>query len=78
VLMERQVIEKIKESDIEAAARVANVDAALLPLMRAAGISTGDVAAQAFSGFDWAAADTVARIQQINAWLKLEKIYAPR
>ena len=49
------MIEKLKRSDIEAAALVA--DAALLPLMRIAGISTGDVAAQAFSGFDWAAAD---------------------
>ena len=51
------MIEKLKRSDIEAAALVA--DAALLPLMRIAGISTGDVAAQAFSGFDWAAADTM-------------------
>jgi hypothetical protein len=51
------MIEKLKRSDIEAAALVADVDAALLPLMRIVGISTGDVAAQAFSGFDWAAAD---------------------
>ena len=71
------MIEKIKEGDIEAAALVANVDAALLPLMRTAGISTGDVAAQAFSGFDWTAADTKARIRQIKAWLKLEITYAP-
>jgi hypothetical protein len=75
--MERQMMEKIMESDIEAAALAADVDAALLPLMRTAGISTGDVAAQAFSGFDWATADAKARIQQINAWLKLEKLYAP-
>ena len=71
------MIEKIKDSDIEAAARIADVDAALLPLMRTAGIATGDVAAQAFSGFDWTAADRMARVHQVRKWLKLEITYAP-
>jgi hypothetical protein len=58
ILKRPQMIEKIKDSDIEAAALVA-------------------LAAQAFSGFDWAAADKRARVNQLRRWLKLEITYAP-
>jgi len=66
-------ITNIKMDDIGRASQNNDLDAALRPLMDIAGITTGDVAAQVFSGFDWQNADQWARVQQLAAWIRAEK-----
>ncbi|MCK1671089.1 hypothetical protein [Bradyrhizobium sp. 150] len=66
---------QVTDSDIVAAARVDDVDAAVLTLQNIAGIDDGGVASICFSGFDWAAASNVERIHQLHAWLRVERAY---
>jgi len=64
----------VKDSDVEAAALVDDLDAALLPLMNIANVSDGGVASMVFSGFDWSAATTDQRVRQLHHWLKTEEV----
>jgi hypothetical protein len=66
---------QVTDSDIVAAARVDDVDAAVLMLQNIAGIDDGGVASICFSGFDWEVASNIERIHQLHAWLRIERAY---
>ena len=62
----------VKDNDVEEAALIDDIDAAILKLQNIAGINDGGIAAQCFSGFDWTNADTAARVHQLHYWLRVE------
>lgn len=70
------MVEAVKDSDIEAAALIDDLDAAVLSLMEIAGIDDGGVAAHCFSGFEWETADAHERVTQLHHWLRTERRYA--
>jgi class 3 adenylate cyclase len=61
---------------IVAAADTEDMDEAIASIQQRIGVKTGDVAAAAFSGFDWAQGTPYERIIAIQNWLKLERLYA--
>jgi len=65
-------LRNIKESHIATAITTDDLDAALAPLQRLAGITEGDVAGVEFSGFDWKAATPSERYWRIRHWLAAE------
>jgi hypothetical protein len=65
----------IKDSDIEAAAHMDDLDRAAKLLQDIAGITTGDVAGVCLNPKDWEEADTEERLKLLRAWLKTEEAY---
>jgi hypothetical protein len=66
---------KITLDHIGKASQNNDLDAALKQLMDIAGVTTGDVAAQVFSGFDWAGADQWSRVERLARWIRAEKAF---
>jgi hypothetical protein len=68
----------IRESDIQTAVSMADLDVACAYLQDIADIEDGGIAALAFSdaNFDWTAANRGERESAIRAWLKLEAFHA--
>jgi len=64
-----------KESDIELAAAMDNVDRAAKYLQDIAGITTGDVASHYLNEERWAGANRTVRIRLLQEWLKAEILY---
>lgn len=54
------------------AAKLDDVDAALLSVMKPNGITAGDIAGIMFSGFDWELAPRVEREYILREWLQFE------
>ena len=70
-------LSKITEADIDAAAKIDDVDEALAGLMAKAGITTGDVAGVVFSDdFPWAEVAYGSRVGKLREWIKTEQLYA--
>jgi hypothetical protein len=67
----------IRESDIQTAVSMADLDAACAYLQDIADIEDGGIAALPLSdvNFDWSAANRGERESAIRAWLKLEAIH---
>ncbi len=66
---------KIKLDHIGEASLKHDADTALHLLMTIAGITSGDVAAQVFSGFQWDLEDQWTRVQKIAEWIRAEKCH---
>lgn len=68
-------IDLVKDSDIEEAAQIDDLDAALLPMMNLAGITDGGIAGMVFSDtlFDWETADMAAREGKLRQWVMAER-----
>lgn len=58
---------------IAEAAKIADVDEALRHVMEPNGITTGDIAAVVFSGFDWDTATIAEREKRLRDWLRTEQ-----
>lgn len=65
----------IKDTNINAAAAMDNLDAAAKHLQDIAGITTGDVAGICLNEKSWTAADRHNRVQMLKSWLKTEANY---
>jgi hypothetical protein len=74
-LMERQMAYLHNSRNlhlIAAAAKIADIDEAILSVMKPNSITTGDVAGVMFSGFDWETATIKEREQKLRDWLRCE------
>ena len=65
----------VKDSDIDAAAAMANLDLAALHIQKIAGITEGDVAGISLNQEKWRLADKAARVRMLRSWLKNEAVY---
>jgi hypothetical protein len=65
-------ISKITDADVEGAACVDDLDAAIRPLMDKAGITTGDIAGICFSDVKWGELGVLGRLEAIGNWLAHE------
>ena len=65
----------VKDSHIEEAAAMDNLDRAAKHIQDIAGITTGDVAGQCLDEKQWMHADHQERLKLLRGWLKTEEIY---
>ena len=66
----------IKIEDVGRATQINDLDLALQPLMKIAGIDDGGIAGIVFSDFGpeaWATADQWTRVQKIAEWIRTER-----
>lgn len=69
-------ITRITDAEVEGAALVDDLDAAIRPLMDKAGITTGDVAGMCFSGVEWSDLGVLGRLEAIGNWLAHEDAFS--
>jgi len=68
-------VASIKDSDIEQAAAMEDVDQAAKHLQDIAGITTGDVASHYLNEKKWSSADRWGRVKLLQEWLRAEVVY---
>jgi hypothetical protein len=68
-------VSSVKDSYIDAAAAMTNLDVAALHIQKIAGITEGDVAGISLNGEEWRMANKAARVRMIRSWLKNEAMY---
>ena len=69
-------ISRITDDEVEGAACVNDLDAAIKPLMDKAGIETGDLAGIIFAAVEWDKLGFYGRLDAIGNWLAHEDAYA--
>jgi hypothetical protein len=71
-------VTRIRIEDVGRATQIDDLDAALLTLMKIAGIDDGGIAGIVFSDFGpeaWEQADQWTRVQKIAEWIRTERNY---
>src|SRR5580765_55522 len=68
-------LSKITDQDIETASKVDDLDAALVPMMDKAGITSGDVAGMVLDHEEWSKTDAPFRVDMLRKWIRTESLY---
>jgi hypothetical protein len=65
----------IRHNDVLTAMLMNTLDEACAYLQHKGGITSGDVAAQVFAGFDWQCADLTTREAMLRKYIAAEQVY---